>query len=122
MKIYAPLPEGTKDTPEIRAKLQGVIGEFVGPELQPDWTMVGTVEHLEAQLQNFKFKGEGWYSTTYQPDPESSQRVARPGQIDWLLVVKQYKKQSGDLYLACVYNGRDPRRNMERVAALPDLT
>lgn len=72
-------------------------------EIESDWTLVATPQDLEEQLGDFKFKGEGWYPSK------------RGG--DWLLVTEH--NEAGKVFKAYVYNGRDPRSQMQRVATLP---
>jgi len=62
----------------------------------PDWSMIGSAEYAEKELQGFKFRGPGWYIN----------------KTDTLLVLPYAADDDGaqckDLYRVCVYNNRNP--------------
>ena len=61
----------------------------------PDWTMIGTKEHAEKELEGFKFRGSGWYIT---------------GNDTLLVLPYSAAKDEGDrdLYRFFIYNNRNP--------------
>lgn len=82
----------------------GIMRSQLFIEIQPDWIMFGSPNQIEKELGNFEFKGEGWY----------------PKNGDWCLIVPHHDDlQKGVTYKLYVYNKRDPRDMMQRVAMLP---
>jgi hypothetical protein len=74
--------------------------------ITPDWSMIGTVESIEKELQDFKFAGTGWY-------------IFNDGKmgVDTVLILPF--RRSERLFRVSVYNGRDPRDAFRNILDMP---
>jgi len=79
----------------------------------PDWTMIGTSEHAEKELEGFVFRGSGWYIIA----PTNG----GPG-FDTFLVLPYSAaatKEDRDLYRFYIYNNRNPTEAFNWIVNCP---
>jgi hypothetical protein len=90
---------------------QGAALEVTG--FHPDWTMIGTREHAEKELEGFVFRGSGWYIIKHPGVPLSFDTI----------IVLPYSAAAGegdrDLYRFYIYNDRNPTEAFNWIANCP---
>jgi hypothetical protein len=87
----------------------------VNADFRPDWTIVRSSSGLEAEFQNFKFEGPGWYITK-----GINRETKRPYEDTVLIVPVLDDKGAHDgNYVAMVWNHSKALDAVKQAVTLP---